>query len=98
MGVRSDYRRFIPKFSEIAVPLNDLTKKGAKVDTTTPACVEAFETLKRMLIQAPNLHFIDPDLPFILDTDASDNAIGACLAQLGVDEDGIEFEKPIAFA
>ena len=98
LGVCSYYRRFIPKFSEIAVPLNDLTKKGAKVDTTTPACVEAFETLKRMLIQAPNLHFIDPDLPFILDTDASDNAIGACLAQLGVDEDGIEFEKPIAFA
>ena len=98
IGVCSYYRRFIPKFSEIAVPLNDLTKKGVKVDTTTPVCVEAFETLKKMLIRAPNLHFIDPDLPFLLDTDASDNAIGACLAQLGYDEHGESYEKPIAFA
>ena len=98
IGVCSYYRRFIANFSEIAAPLNDLTKKGATVDTSSEACQQAFEQLKKALLNAPTLHFIDPKLPFVLDTDASDNAIGACLAQNVVNVDGESYERPIAFA
>jgi len=78
--------------------LNDLTKKNAIVNTDTPKCKAAFEELKKRLMEAPMLHYVDPSLPFVLDTDASDNAIGACLAQIAQDEEGKPYERPIAFA
>ena len=98
IGVCSYYRRFIPNFAEVAVPLSDLTKKGAVLNTDTKECVEAFEQLKALLLKAPMLHYIDPELPFVLDTDASDNAIGACLGQTVTEESGERYERPIAFA
>ena len=40
-----------------------------------------FQQLKRRLIEAPILSYPRADTPFILDTDASNNAIGAVLSQ-----------------
>jgi hypothetical protein len=47
----------------------------------SPECVEAFETLKKKLTEAPILVAPDWDLPFELMCDASDYAIGAVLGQ-----------------
>nr|GFB10426.1 reverse transcriptase domain-containing protein [Tanacetum cinerariifolium] len=44
-------------------------------------CVEAFQTLKRKLTEAPILIALDWDTPFELMCDASDFAIGAVLGQ-----------------
>nr|GEY18522.1 reverse transcriptase domain-containing protein [Tanacetum cinerariifolium] len=44
-------------------------------------CVDAFQTLKRMLIETPILIAPDWDMPFELMCDASDFAIGAVLGQ-----------------
>nr|GFB37893.1 reverse transcriptase domain-containing protein [Tanacetum cinerariifolium] len=44
-------------------------------------CVEAFQTLKRKLTEAPILIASDWDMPFELMCDASDFAIGAVLGQ-----------------
>nr|GEV67606.1 reverse transcriptase domain-containing protein [Tanacetum cinerariifolium] len=44
-------------------------------------CVEAFQTLKRKLTEAPILIALDWDMPFELMCDASDFAIGAVLGQ-----------------
>ena len=98
IGICSYYRRFIPHFSELAEPLIALTRKNVVCNTNTDECKGAFESLKRSLINAPQLHYIDPKLPFILDTDASDCAIGACLAQEYTDSDGNVYERPVAFA
>nr|GEW02144.1 reverse transcriptase domain-containing protein [Tanacetum cinerariifolium] len=49
--------------------------------TTVKECVEAFQTLKRNLIEAPILIAPDWDMPFKLMCDASDFAIGAVLGQ-----------------
>jgi len=53
---------------------------------------EAFEKLKRALLDIATLAYPIPGLPCILDTDASDVAVGAVLSQK---IDGVE--KPIAF-
>ncbi|GJS20175.1 reverse transcriptase domain-containing protein [Tanacetum coccineum] len=45
-------------------------------------CIEAFETLKMKLTQAPILVAPDWDLPFEIMCDASDFAVGAVLGQL----------------
>nr|GFC42940.1 retrovirus-related Pol polyprotein from transposon 17.6 [Tanacetum cinerariifolium] len=49
--------------------------------TTVKECVEAFQTLKRKLTEAPILIAPDWDMPFELMFDASDFAIGAVLGQ-----------------
>nr|GEZ21460.1 hypothetical protein [Tanacetum cinerariifolium] len=71
-----------------------ISKEGIEVDkakvdviakvphpTTVKECVEAFQTLKRKLTEAPLLIALDWDMPFELMCDASDFAIGAVLGQ-----------------
>jgi hypothetical protein len=45
IGFANFYRRFIKKFSELILPLNNLLRKDAKFDWNDQ-CQEAFETLK----------------------------------------------------
>ena len=85
------YRKFVQNFAEVARPLYLLTSKGLKF-TWTEEHDKAFRTLKKRLLEAPILAFPNFELPFIIDTDASDTALGAVLSQV---IDGIEY--PIAF-
>ena len=98
LGFCSYYRRFISQFSAIAAPLIALTRKGVNIDTSTPDCQKAFNTLRKVLLEIPMLHYVDPSADFILDTDASDYAIGGCLSQIQTDENGNKVEVPLAFA
>ena len=81
LGLCSYYRRFIPKFADIAKPLHRLTEKGQKF-VWNSECEQAFGTLKKYLTEAPILAYPDFSKPFILDTDASDTSIGAVLSQV----------------
>ena len=69
-----------------------MTSKGLKL-TWTEEHEKVFLTLKKRLLEAPILASPNFELPFIIDTDASDTALGAVLSQV---IDGIEY--PIAFA
>ena len=80
VGLCSYYRRYIKGFASIVKPLNKLTEKKQKF-VWTEDCQAAFETLKSKLTQAPILSFPNFVEPFILDTDASNTAIGAVLSQ-----------------
>lgn len=87
LGLASYYRRFIKGFSEVAAPLNALLQKGCIFDWSIE-CQAAFDRLRDSLCTNPVLVF--PDLSahageFVLDTDASDQAIGAVLSQKGSD-------------
>jgi len=90
-GTASYYRRFVCNFAKTAEPLTRLFSKHCVFEWTDDA-QEAFDKLKRALLQTPVLQFPHPDLPCILDTDASDVAIGAVLSQVVEGE-----ERPIAF-
>ena len=91
-GFANFYRRFIRDFSEIARPLNDLTKKGI-VWRWSDRQQEAFDTLKKKFCEQPVLQMADPEKPFRLETDASNFAVGAVLSQQ--DDEGSW--KPVAF-
>jgi len=67
-------------FARIAHPLHDLTKKNAAF-IWTEACEEAFVELKKRLTSAPVLAAPTDHGQYILDTDASDFALGAVLQQ-----------------
>lgn len=80
LGMSSWYRRFIPNFSSIVVPLTTLTKKNISWNWTSD-CDAAFQTIKEALVTAPILTCPDFDKPFTLQTDASSYGIGAVLTQ-----------------
>ena len=93
LGLAGYYRRFIPEFSCLAAPLTELTKKGQPF-VWTVECAAAVDQLKQKLITSPVLAYPSehPGDRFVLDTDASDTAIGCVLGQL---QDGEE--KVIAY-
>lgn len=92
LGLANYYRRFITNFSRICTPLTSLLKKnspwfwGEKQQ-------KAFDTLKQLFTSAPILIYPDPQKKFVLETDASDFAIGAVLSQ----PDSKNLLHPIAF-
>ena len=78
-GLASYYRKFVQNFASIAEQLSALTKKGVRF-SWLPETQEAFERLKRALADTVTLAYPQPDQTFILDTDASDVAVGAILS------------------
>nr|GEV02466.1 reverse transcriptase domain-containing protein [Tanacetum cinerariifolium] len=70
------YRRFIQDFSKIVRPMTRLFEKDSPF-FFYKECIEAFQTLKKKLTEAPILVALDWDLPFELICDASDFDIGA---------------------
>jgi len=79
------YRRFIKDYSKIARPVTELTKKGEGWNWTAEAD-KAFQELKNRFTIAPILAHFDVQKPVIIETDASDFAIGAVLSQREEDE------------
>ncbi|GJZ54568.1 reverse transcriptase domain-containing protein [Tanacetum coccineum] len=80
LGHAGFYQRFIQDFSKIAQPMTHLLEKETPF-IFSKECIEAFETLKMKLTQAPILVAPDWDLPFEIMCDASDFAVGAVLGQ-----------------
>lgn len=91
LGFVNYHREHIPYLAELAVPLYTLTGKNPFQWTKEHSV--AFERLKEAMLSAHVLALPKREGMFILDTDASDFAIGGQLSQI---QD--EVEVPIAFA
>ena len=79
-------------FSAIAKPLHKLTECSRQF-SWTKECEDAFALLKQHLTSSPVLVFPDYTKTFILDTDASNEGIGAVLSQVHDEQ-----EQVVAFA
>ena len=80
LGLANFYRRFIDNFSKVAAPISALLRKNRTFQWTAEAQA-AFESLRTSFTTAPILHHFDPSLPTVLETDASDYAVGAVVSQ-----------------
>ena len=80
LGLIGYYRKFVPRFSDLARPLNALTQKDT-VFVWTQICQESFDLLKACLMTEPILTYPDPNLPYVLFTDASKYAWACVLTQ-----------------
>ncbi|KAL5499281.1 hypothetical protein ACEPAH_1799 [Sanghuangporus vaninii] len=85
IGFANFYRKFIEGFAKIARPLTELMS-GKKTFTWGERQQESFRKLKEAFTTAPMLVRPDHDKQFVLETDASNFAMGAVLSQLGDDE------------
>ena len=82
LGLVGFYRRFVPRFSEIALPLTEATKKSRpKVVEWNDDCERAFKELKQTFCKAPICCLPDLEQRFVLRTDASGTGLGALLLQ-----------------
>ena len=93
LGFANFYRRFIKDYSRVARPLTELTKKTAGKWSWNQEAEAAFKELKERFTTAPILAHYDAQQAVIIETDASDFAIGAVLSQR--DEEGRL--HPVAF-
>ncbi|KAL5479133.1 hypothetical protein EMCRGX_G022617 [Ephydatia muelleri] len=92
LGLASYYRRFVRNFAAIVAPLVKLTEKG-HVWHWSSDCDAAFLQLKERLVTSPILGYPVFNQPFMVDTDASGEGLGAVLSQY---VSGVE--RVIAFA
>ena len=80
LGLLGYYRKFVPRFSDLARPFNALTGKDVELEWT-PMCQESFKLLKASLMTDHFLTYPDPNLPYVLFTDASKYAWACVLTQ-----------------
>ena len=86
LGFTNYYHKFIPKYAQIARPINRLvsgenaSKKKALVEWTKE-CQAAFEHLRHLCSQTPILAYANYQKPFKLLTDASEHGLGVVLYQ-----------------
>ena len=93
------FRRFIKGYTKIAKPLNDLLQgENSKLKSHSLGLLlntlAAFQELKMKCLTVPVLAFADFKKPFLLETDASIEGLGAVLSQ--EQEDGCY--HPVAYA
>ena len=81
LGICNYYRRFIVDYSKKARKLEALCGNGNSRLVWTEDCETAFKEMKEALTRTPVLGYPDIEKEFILDTDASFEAIGAVLSQ-----------------
>ncbi|CEP16048.1 hypothetical protein [Parasitella parasitica] len=84
LGFANFYRRFIKDYSKLCTPLTSLLKKNA-VFAWTDATESTFNNIKKRISSDPILRHYNSDLPCIIETDASDVALGAVCSQLDAD-------------
>jgi hypothetical protein len=82
LGLAGYYRRFLKGFSQIAIPLTKLTRKGVPF-VWDAKCKESFQLLKEKLKTAPMLIIPNPTKNFQVYYDASKQGLGCVLMQDG---------------
>ena len=86
LGMAGYYRKFVRNYALIAKPLFHLTKSN-KIAWTAET-EDSFHQLKQALASTPVLALLDFTNSFVVETDASNQGIGAVLVQHG---------RPIAY-
>jgi len=93
LGLCNFYRKFIKDFAKIIEPLRTLLKKENNFNWNSEA-ENAFKKLKESFKIGEVLIFPDPEKEFVVETDASDFAVGCVLSQISSADNLLH---PVAF-
>ena len=96
LGLIGYYRKFVPRFLDIARSLTNLTRHDMEF-IWTEKCDKAFKHLKELLMQHPILRYPDPGRGYTLFTDASGIGWAGVLTQEFEDDKGKKKQHPICY-
>ena len=82
-------QKFAPGLSELTKPIRDLLKEGVEFVWEASFHGECSKGVKAVIASAPVLKFFDPSEEAVLNCDAFQHGLGACLMQNG---------QPVAYA
>lgn len=88
LGMVNYLRNFIPNLSELTSPIRELLKNNTEW-CWLPKHADAFESIKKVITNAPVLRNFDPSKEIVIQTDSSKSGIGCCLMQT---------RQPVCFA
>ena len=88
LGMTNYLAPHIPNMASVCTPLRDLIKTDVHFHWSTLAH-NALAQVKEILLTEPVLHYFDPAVVSVIQADASQHGLGACLLQHG---------KPVAYA
>jgi len=99
LGLANYFREHVPHHSSVAAPLTALVLnyRPGKSLVWNDRAKAAFEEMKALIDKCPKLFFQSPDGEIFLQTDASNDGIGAYLFQRIFSEDGTYKDLPIEF-
>ena len=89
MGMVNYLQKFAPGLSELTTPIRTLLKDDAEFLWEESVHGECFKHVKAVIASAPVLKFYNPSEEAVLQCDASQHGLGACLMQNG---------QPVAYA
>ena len=97
LGFANFYRRFIHRFSKLALPLTELTKTKDKDKKAlfqwSQECQDAFDKLKQAFASYPIIQHFNPDKQTWLEVDSSDFVVAGIMSQL----DESDTLRPVAY-
>ena len=99
LGLTGYYRKFVPRFSDMARPLTKLLAHDCEFKWTNQ-CDDSFQMLKDTLCSAPILKYPDTSKPYTLYTDASKYGWAGVLTQshtLIVDGKTVTMDHPVSY-
>ena len=100
LGLIGYYRKFVPRFADVARPLTNLSRLDQPFEWSDK-CQTSFKLLKEALIKEPILRFSDLNKLYTLNTDASKYAWLCVLTQQythDIDNRQIVVNHPITYA
>ena len=80
LGLLGYYRSFVPAFADITLPITSLLKKNTSF-VWSEKCQLVLDYLKEVFCNNPILQLPDPNKPYVLYTDALNNAYSGVLCQ-----------------
>ncbi|GFW62174.1 retrovirus-related Pol polyprotein from transposon 17.6 [Trichonephila clavipes] len=95
LGCCNFYRRYIKNFAKRALPLTNLLRKDTPFEWTSET-QEAFDDIKKAILNPPVLALPDQNAELQITTDASSRGIGAVLEQKYPNSEVFTDHKPLA--
>ena len=83
MGTINYLQKFAPCLAEVTGPIRQLVKKENEFNWDESIHGKCFDQIKKLMTQAPVLRFFDPKIHTVLQCDASQFGLGACILQQG---------------
>ena len=96
LGLIGYYQKFIPRFSDLARSLTNLTRHEVEFNWSEK-CEKSFNHLRELLMQHPILRYPDPNKEYTLYMDASRIGWAGVLTQTFNDEKGRPKQHPICY-